>query len=48
MTLATRWYEKGWELLYRLNPAWLGGCRGGVLTPYLASARFKNVAGASE
>jgi len=29
MTLATRWYEKGWELLYRLNPAWLGGWPGG-------------------
>lgn len=43
MTLATRWYEKGWELLYRLNPAWLGGCRGIFLKPYLESAGFKNV-----
>jgi ubiquinone/menaquinone biosynthesis C-methylase UbiE len=44
MTLAANWYEKGWELLYRLNPAWLGGCRGITLKPYLESAGFKDVA----
>ena len=44
MTLAARWYERAWELLYRLNPAWLGGCRGIMLKPYLESAGFKDVA----
>ncbi|HME71781.1 MAG TPA: methyltransferase domain-containing protein [Myxococcota bacterium] len=43
MTLAARWYERAWELLYRINPAWLGGCRGIVLKPYLESAGFKDV-----
>jgi ubiquinone/menaquinone biosynthesis C-methylase UbiE len=43
MTRAAHWYERGWELLYRLNPAWLGGCRGVSLRPYLESAGFQDV-----
>lgn len=43
MTRAERWYERAWETLYRVNPAWLGGCRGIRLQPYLESAGFADV-----
>jgi len=43
MTRAERWYQAAWETLYRVNPAWLGGCRGIRLQPALESAGFADV-----
>ncbi len=42
MTLSERWYGRIWEAIYRINPAWLGGCRGVYLLPYLESLGFEN------
>ena len=43
MTAPRRWYERGWNLLYRLWPPLLGGCRGVRLAPVLEKAGFQNV-----
>ncbi len=40
MTKGEHWYQRFWESVYRLNPAWLGGCRGVLLTPALQGAGF--------
>jgi len=40
MTKPEHWYHSVWELVYRMNPAWIGGCRGVYLKPYLESAGF--------
>ena len=40
MTKREHWYNCLWERIYRLNPSWLGGCRGVFLVPYLESAGF--------
>ncbi len=41
MTKGQRWLNFLWEFVYRLNPAWLGGCRGVYLLPYLELAGFE-------
>ena len=43
MTEAQYWYERGWDLLYRLWPPFLGGCRGVQVAPFLERAGFKHV-----
>jgi ubiquinone/menaquinone biosynthesis C-methylase UbiE len=43
MTTPRVWYEAGWEGLYRLHPALLGGCRGVRTAPHLAAAGFRDV-----
>jgi hypothetical protein len=43
MTPPERWYQRGWEGLYRLHPALLGGCRGVQTAPFLREAGFVNV-----
>lgn len=40
MTLGERWYNQIWEMLYRLHPPLLGGCRGVRLLPYVQQAGF--------
>jgi demethylmenaquinone methyltransferase / 2-methoxy-6-polyprenyl-1,4-benzoquinol methylase len=40
MTRGERWYHGLWELVYRMRPAWLGGCRGVQLVPFLEAAGF--------
>ena len=40
MTKPERCYNSVWERLYRMNPAWVGGCRGVFLKPYLESVGF--------
>ncbi len=40
MTKALRWYSSLSELVYRICPSLLGGCRGVYLLPYLESAGF--------
>ena len=43
MTKPEHWYNSVWELIYRANPAWMGGCRGVFLQPHLESAGFADV-----
>lgn len=37
------WYNQFWETVYRYQPAWLGGCRGVALLPYVEQAGFLSV-----
>lgn len=41
MTKGERRSHSLWEMLYRIRPSWLGGCRGVRLAPYLVAAGFK-------
>jgi ubiquinone/menaquinone biosynthesis C-methylase UbiE len=43
MTKSEHWYNSLWELIYRANPAWIGGCRGVLLGPYLESVGFADI-----
>ena len=43
MAVPRRWHERGWDLLYRLWPPLLGGCRGVRAAPFLEEAGFQNV-----
>ena len=43
MTKGEHWYNSLWEAIYRLDPAWLGGCRGVCLLPYLESSGFEQI-----
>lgn len=43
MTRPERWYHHGWEALYRLHPALLGGCRGVQTAPFLRTTGFVDV-----
>ncbi|UCG12113.1 MAG: methyltransferase domain-containing protein [Deltaproteobacteria bacterium] len=40
MAKAEHWYNYIWEIIYRISPASLGGCRGVYLMPYLKSIGF--------
>lgn len=41
MTKGEHWYNSMWEVIYRINPSWLGGCRGIYLLPYLELLGFE-------
>ena len=41
MTEGERWYNRIWELVYRINPALLGGCRGVLLLPHVDACGFR-------
>ena len=43
MTTGERWYNGIWPVIYRINPALLGGCRGVSLVPHLEAAGFTRV-----
>jgi ubiquinone/menaquinone biosynthesis C-methylase UbiE len=43
MTPGIHWYEKIYETMYRINPKWLGACRGVQLYAYLKANGFENV-----
>jgi ubiquinone/menaquinone biosynthesis C-methylase UbiE len=43
MTKGVRWYNSIWEWVYRMNPAWLGGCRGVQVLPLLGQIGFVTV-----
>lgn len=43
MTKADRWYQQRWESIYRVNPGWMGGCRGVLLAPALQQAGFTDL-----
>ena len=46
MTKGEHWYNNWGEAIYRINPAWFGGCRGVLLLPSLEAAGFVNTASA--
>jgi ubiquinone/menaquinone biosynthesis C-methylase UbiE len=43
MTQAERFYQGIYERIYRLNPRWLGGCRGVLLAEYVQEVGFAQV-----
>jgi ubiquinone/menaquinone biosynthesis C-methylase UbiE len=43
MTKGEHFYEQFWETVYRINPRWLGGCRGVLLSSALREAGFTNI-----
>lgn len=43
MTEARSWPDLIWKAIYRINPAWLGGCRGVELTSALQAAGFTGI-----
>ncbi len=43
MAKPEHWYNLVWELIYRANPAWMGGCRGVFLLPHVESVGFVDV-----
>jgi ubiquinone/menaquinone biosynthesis C-methylase UbiE len=43
MTKGEYFYQRFWESVYRLNPRWLGGCRGVLLSTSLQSAGFTEI-----
>jgi ubiquinone/menaquinone biosynthesis C-methylase UbiE len=40
MTDGDRWYNGLWERIYRINPAWLGGCRAVQVLPVVQECGF--------
>jgi hypothetical protein len=47
MTRGEHFYEQFWETVYRINPRWLGGCRGVLLSGALHEAGFSNISRAT-
>jgi ubiquinone/menaquinone biosynthesis C-methylase UbiE len=43
MTTGERWYNGIWSLIYSVNPAVLGGCRGVSLVAHLQAAHFTDI-----
>jgi ubiquinone/menaquinone biosynthesis C-methylase UbiE len=43
MTTGERWYNGIWSLIYSINPAVLGGCRGVSLVAHLQAAGFTGI-----
>lgn len=41
MAQKQKWYQGFWEQVYRLNPNWMGGCRGVSLQSYMDQSGFK-------
>ena len=44
MTKGKHFYERFWETVYKINPRWLGGCRGVLLSEPLQKAGFTDIA----
>ena len=40
MAQGGRWYNNIWETIYRIQPSWMGGCRGVALLDYVQDAGF--------
>lgn len=43
MTKGEHFYERFWETVYRVNPRWLGGCRGVLLSEAMQQAGFIDI-----
>ena len=36
-----RWYNNIWDAVYRIQPVWIGGCRGVSMIEYIKAAEFQ-------
>jgi ubiquinone/menaquinone biosynthesis C-methylase UbiE len=43
MTKGKYFYQRFWESVYRINPRWLGGCLGVLLSKSLQNAGFTDI-----
>ena len=43
MTQSHKYPQKIWDLVYRIQPSWMGGCRGVLLSEPMREAGFKNI-----
>jgi ubiquinone/menaquinone biosynthesis C-methylase UbiE len=43
MTTGMHFYQRFWEAVYHLNPKWLGGCRGVLLSAALQTTGFDHI-----
>ncbi len=43
MTIGVHVYQRFWQTVYRVNPRWLGGCRGVLLTQAVQAAGFSQI-----
>ncbi len=43
MTKGEHFHQRFWESVYRINPRWLGGCRGVFLSGYMETVGFTHV-----
>lgn len=43
MTQAERLHQRLYETIYRINPGWMGGCRGVLLSDALSRVGFRNI-----
>ena len=43
MTKREHFYQRFWETVYQINPAWLGGCRGVLAAQAIHAAGFANL-----
>ena len=43
MTRGEHFYQQFWETVYQINPRWLGGCRGVLLSQALQTAGFVQI-----
>ncbi len=43
MAQCEHWYNCLWETIYRINPAWMGGCRGVALRTHLETLDFTHI-----
>jgi ubiquinone/menaquinone biosynthesis C-methylase UbiE len=43
MTRGEHFYQQFWETVYQINPSWLGGCRGVLLSQALQTAGFVQI-----
>lgn len=43
MTKGEHFYQRFWESVYRINPRWLGGCRGVLLSKSVQAAGFLDI-----
>lgn len=43
MAQKQKWTQGFWELVYRMNPNWMGGCRGVSMYSYMQRAGFKSI-----
>ncbi len=43
MTRAERFHQRLWETIYHMNPKWLGGCRGVLLSPSMQAVGLQEI-----
>ncbi|KAA3659669.1 MAG: methyltransferase domain-containing protein [Chloroflexi bacterium] len=43
MTKGERWYQQVWNAIYRIQPSWIGGCRGVALLDHVHTVGFQQV-----